>query len=41
MFDGSNRTLISDVEPDTYMFGSHEISLAYRSILSLYLQIEI
>ena len=34
MFDGTNLTLISEVDPDSYMFGSHERSLTYRCIIS-------
>ena len=35
MFDGTNPTLISDVDQNTlYMFGSHERSLIYQCIIS-------
>ena len=33
MFDGTNLILISDVDQDKEMFGSHEISLNYRCII--------
>ena len=32
MFDGVNLSLISDVDQDKQMFGSHERSLLYRCI---------
>ena len=34
MFDGTNHTLIYDVDRDRWMFGSHERSLTYRCIIS-------
>ena len=35
MFDGAHLALISDVDQDEYeMFGSYEISLTYRCIIS-------
>ena len=33
MFEGTNLTLISDVDQDTEMFGSHEPSQTYRCII--------
>ena len=36
MFDGTNLTLISDVDQDREMFSSHKRSLTYRCIISLY-----
>ena len=33
MFEGANLSLISDVDQDKLMFGSHEISLTYRCII--------
>ena len=32
MFNGTNLTLNSDVDKDTYMIGSHERSLTYRCL---------
>ena len=38
MFDDTNLTLISDVDQDKYMFGSHERSLPIKqAILSIVL----
>ena len=34
MFDGTSLTLISDVDQDKKIFGSHEISLSNRCIVS-------
>ena len=34
MFDGTNLTLIFDVDKDKYMFGLHERSLTDRCIIS-------
>ena len=34
MLDGTNLNHNSDVDQDTYMFGSHEISLKYQCIIS-------
>ena len=34
MFDGTNHAVIFDVNQDKKMFGSHEISLTYRCIIS-------
>ena len=34
MFKGTNFILNSDVDQDTYMFGSHERSLTYLCIIS-------
>ena len=39
MFDCTNITLISVWDQDTLMFGSHERSITYRCIISLYIQI--
>ena len=41
MFNGTNLTLNSNVDQDTYMFGLHEISLTYRCIISKDTQIKI
>ena len=38
---GANLTLISNVDQDKKMFGSHERSLTYRFIISEQIQIEI
>ena len=34
MYDGTNLTLISNVDKDTLMIGSHERSLTYGYIIS-------
>ena len=34
MFEGTNLTLISDVDQHKYMFGAHERSLTYQCIIS-------
>ena len=39
MFEGTNLTLISDVDQNKYMFGSYERSLSYRCIISQYIHI--
>ena len=41
IFDGTNLTLIFDVDQDKKMFGSHEILLTYRCIISEYIHIKI
>ena len=41
MFNGANLPLYSDVDRDTYMFGSHERSLTYRCIISMFIHIKI
>ena len=41
MFNSTNLTLSSDVDEDSYMFCSHEISLTPQCIISKYVQIKI
>ena len=41
MFNGTNLTLNSDVDQDTKNFGSHEIPLTHRCIISKSIKIKI
>ena len=36
-WDSANHTLISDVDGDRCLLGSHEISLTYQCSISLYM----
>ena len=41
MCNSAQLTLDSDLDQDTLVLGSHEISLTHRCIISKYLQIKI